>query len=105
VPVITVEEFFRESMGPNISMFFAATGTKFTFTAERKGFGLTAMGADVSGKTAILGAAFEHFLNFVDNIFRKLIMVKLLKEWPVVITFKDRFKSQVSVHDRDDYIK
>lgn len=103
VTVITVEEILRESMGPDVGMLFATTGTEFTFTTERKGFSFTTMGTDVRGKTRIFGAALKHFLCFVDNIFRKLIMVKLFKESPIVIAFKDRFKSQVSVHNKDDY--
>ncbi len=86
-------------------MFFSTMRAEFAFTAKRKDFSLCAMGTDVSGKAAVFCAALKHLLNFVDNIFRKLIMVKFFKECPVVVTFKDRFKGQVSVHNRDDYIK
>lgn len=92
-------------MCPNVGMFFSATRTELAFTAERKGFSLAAMGANESGEAAVFATAIKHFLNFVDDIFRKSIFVKLFKECPVIITFKDRFKSQVSIHNRDNYNK
>ena len=92
-------------MCPNVSMFFAATREEFAFTAKRECFSLAAMGADVSGKATVFAATVKHLFSFVNDIFRKLVFVKFFKECPVVITFKDRFESQVFVHGRDNYNK
>ena len=45
--MIAVEEFFGHCLGPDVSMFFAATGAELAFTAKVDHFYIAAMWADV----------------------------------------------------------
>jgi hypothetical protein len=103
--MVAVEEFFGHGMGPDVSMFFAATGAELAFTAKVDDFYFAAMRADVGGKAAVLGAAGKHFFGLLENMFRKSILVEFFKEDPIVITSEDRFKGEFSAHDNRNYIK
>ena len=105
MPMVAVEEFFGHGMGPDVSMFFAATGAKFAFATKVDDFYCAAMGADVGGKAAVLGAAGKHFFGLFENMFRKPILVEFFKEDPIIVTSEDGFKGEFSVHHNRDYIK
>ena len=91
--VITMEKLFRESMSPDVGMFFPAARASFAFTGERDNLGDSTVRADESSEAAIFSAAFKHFFGFVDNIFREFILIEMLKEEPIVIAFEDRLES------------
>ena len=105
MPMVTVEEFFGHCLGPDVSMFFAATGAELAFTAKVDNFYCAAMRTDVSGKAAVLGAAGKHFFGLFENMFRKPILVEFFKEDPIIVTSEDGFKGEFSVHHNRDYIK
>lgn len=101
--MIEVEEFFGHGLGPDVGMFFAAARAEFAFTTKVNDFCFTAMRTNICGEAAAFGAAVEHFFGFMEDMFRKLILIEFFKEDPVIITFEDRFKSKFSVHDNRDY--
>ena len=105
MPMVAVEEFFGHRLGPDVGMFFAATGAEFAFTAKRDGFCFTAMRADVGGKAAVFGAAGEHFFGFMEDMLGKLVRVELFKKDPIIITSENGFKGKVFAHDSRDYIR
>jgi hypothetical protein len=102
--MITVEKFFRKSMGPDVCMFFSAARAGFAFTTERDNLSGSAVRTDECSEAAIFGTTFKHFFGFMDNIFRELVFVEMFEENPVVVTFKNGFKCKFFAHGKD-YIK
>lgn len=99
MPMVAVKEFCGHGLGPDVSMFFAAAGAEFAFTAKADNFCFTAMRANESSEAAVCGAAGKHFFGLMEDVLGKLIPVESLEENPIIVTFEDRFEGQFSAHD------
>jgi len=93
-----IKKHFRGGLGPDIDVFFSATGTEFTLTGKREDFRIATMGTDEGSKATFVSTTFKHFFYFRDGIDRKIIFIEVFEERPIIISLKNVFERKFLQH-------